>query len=566
MSSGRESEYTRVVRRAYPGAGGLVLLLLACVGVGCGEPGSAPVRLTDRASGGSLGIDGLWIEGLDASRDEQPVPLPDAPRRGRLVFTIGTKLTGAVVRFEVLLRNRDGRVDSIYRRDVPGGAWVDDEVDLGPYSGSGRTLIFRKALVTGPNGALTGALWGDPVFLPSKPDAGPLVILISIDTLRADRVGTYAPRNGAVTPTLDALAASGALFEAAYSPSTWTLPSHRALLSGRFPAEVPVPKPLPSIAETLRSAGYLTAGFTGGGYVGRFFGLNAGFDRFFEYTAPEGSGAPACTPEHLDGPEVFRRASEWLRRFGRHPGFLFVHTYDAHDRCPFFTAAFQKPPFALKDVGAIRKYYAAMVTRVDQLLAGLVREVDQLDRDGPTLLIVTSDHGEALYEHKNAGHGPDMRPYEELAHVPLLVRLTGAGRGLRVDEPVALVDVAPTVLAAAGLPIPAEMRGRVLPGLGLPSTSSPHPVWVDAGAALAVRIGTEKLVSEPATPANDQVVDLVRDPGESMNLRSQRPALYDALLQHAAEFARYGTGSYPGTTDQYDPALRERLRALGYAR
>lgn len=223
---------------------------------------------------------GLLVRGLDPAQQEQVIQVPSVRGRQLLVFTLGNNAPATVVRFEVALRTTDGSSETIYHRDVPSGAWVDDEVDLAPFPLAGSALVFRKTVVTGPSGQPSDALWGDPVLLPRTPLPGPLVILVSLDTLRADRVAAYAPGQGAVTPALDALAASGALFEAAYAPSTWTLPSHRALLSGRFPADVPLGKTLPSIAETLRAAGHLTAAFTGGGYVGRFWGFDVGFERY----------------------------------------------------------------------------------------------------------------------------------------------------------------------------------------------------------------------------------------------------------------------------------------------
>ena len=161
----------------------------------------------------------------------------------------------------------------------------------------------------------------------------PSVILISIDTLRADRLGSY----GAVTnetSTLDRVAKQGIVYERAYSPSSWTLPSHRSMLTGRYPADVSTDTQ--SVAEIFRAGGYATAAFTGGGVVSERWGFDRGFDTFYAYEHPS---APSefCPPGRFDGAEVFKRARAWLHDSGPQPFFLFIHTYVVHDRCELQT-------------------------------------------------------------------------------------------------------------------------------------------------------------------------------------------------------------------------------------
>ncbi len=547
----------------------LVVVLPVLFLLGCGHDTAMPWRLVDHAPGGTITavVADMTVEALDPTPEELVVSLADAPRASRFTFVIGVAAgSEQTVRFEAALRTPGASNDKvIYRHDLPSGTWVEGDVDLHAERLDGRALVLRKRTAFGPRGGLGYAYWGAPVLLPAAPRPGPLVVVVSLDTMRADHLGAYAPGTGAVTPALDRLANAAVLYDAVYAPSTWTLPSHRALFSGRFPAEVPDSKPLPSITNDLRAAGYLTAAFTGGGFVGGYWGFATGFERYYGYVAPADAGPPTCSAARLDGPEVFRLAVEWLHRYGRYPGFLFVHTYDAHDRCPFARPGDVFAPLDREKLPAMRDYYAATVTQVDNLVDLLVRTIDGLDREGETILIVTSDHGEALGEHEEIGHGPDMRPYEELARIPLIIRVSGRSAGTRVVEPVALVDVAPTVLAALGLPVPQEMRGRVLPGLGLQTVSTPRALWIDAGKASAVRIGDNKLVSQQAGGPSDQVFDIPHDPFERHDIRLLVPDVYAALRRQATEYALLGTGAESPSLNDVAPTMRERLKALGYA-
>ncbi len=559
-----------------------------CAAVACRGPAAPawPLRLVDHdgtAPPDVVVIDGLQRDVLDPRRDEHAFPLADSPPRPTLAFAIGMTAPGpAAVRFEVELRSSGTAVERVYRRDISGPAWVEDAVDLGGHELRGRELVLRKTLVAGPADGLAAGVWGNPVLLPAGTAAAPAVVLISLDTLRADRVRAYGGSDAPETPMLDAFARSGVLYEQAYAPATWTLPSHRALFFGRPPIALPTGGaneraggPL-VLAEILRRAGYLTAAFTGGGFVSRTFGFATGFDEFYQFDAPAGTGPPACEPARLDGPEVFRRAADWLGRYGRFPSFLFVHTYDAHDRCPFNEVPIREVPIRfgkglkIKDRDRIVDHYARQVMEVDGLVGSLVDALERAGLSATTLLVVTSDHGDALWEHGFAGHGPARKPYEELARVPLIVRFPGLGTaGARVNAPVSLVNVAPTILRALGLPPSPSMRGPVLPGLGLGEVAEDVPAYVDSGEWLGVRRGSRMLIAAPRGDLPDEAYDLLADPGERRKLVQDPSAA--ALKQLALDYWKEataevapGAGADRSRDPQIDPATRERLRALGY--
>jgi arylsulfatase A-like enzyme len=403
---------------------------------------------------------------------------------------------------------------------------------------------------------------------------------VSIDTLRADFTGPYG-RATARTTALDRLAREGTVYEQAYSPSTWTLPSHVSLFFGsnlpetpailrrdaRIAADTSIADR--SLATILRGAGYLTAGFTGGGFLDWPFDLPRGFDTYFAFQQPPRT---ACAAERFDGATVFARALVWLRTNHQRPFFLFVHTYDVHDRCPFMPdvdAVGAWPELSAARNRELLAYYDGLISATDQRLAALLDTIDELGLRDSTLLIVTSDHGEAFSEHDARGHGCDMRPYEELSRVPLLLRFAQrVPAGARVATPISLIDVAPTALALLGLPSEAWMQGRLLPDLGLAAApSGDRPVYVHCGDALAVRRGPFKLITSRAARYPDELYDLAQDAHEQHKL-ADHDTERAQLRADAAQFwtQAVGLSSPPpwAPAQQLDESTKERLRALGY--
>jgi arylsulfatase A-like enzyme len=534
-----------------------------------------------------LRIGGEHRHVLPRRPQEQELPLPAGTPVVRVRVALGlTPLENetGVVALRVGLRG-DGVPDRVLQRiEARDVGWHDVTVDVDATGITNPRLLLARELVSGSIGRLLRSAVSVPSLSPPGASARPSVLLVSLDTLRADRVGAYGD-TAARTPVLDGLARAGIMYTDAYSPAMWTLPSHAGLFygthlpdtpaglasQGRAEAALGVP-PLP-LPELLRQHGYATAGFTGGGFLGLPFDFRRGFDTYYEFPQPNLNGG--CPPERFDGAEVFRRADAWLRDNGERPFFLFVHTYDVHDRCPFLPpgapGGFGSWP-ALDDAAQARlqAHYRDLIARADARLGALLRTLHEVGADRRTIVIVTSDHGEGLSEHDQRGHSCALRPYEELVRVPLLIRDPQRPGPERITVPVSLIDLAPTVLALLDVAPPDWMRGHLLPGLGLASPDPPAPVVVLCDRQLALRDGTDKLIATYESAATDELYDLAADPHEASNRAAAAPDTLAALRARAArtwqpsQFDHKGAAASPVQADTLDPAARERLRALGY--
>ena len=575
----------------------LSVLLLCVLPLACQMEArnTTPMHFIDRIPSlrrSTMEIDGETKRVLPWAEFEHRFTLEGAPTRPVLAFAAGVLELPEQpsVRFEVLLQPQQGVPISLYSREIDRTGWNEERIDLSDRDLNRATLIFRRTVLRGFEKPPPYGGWGNPRLLPTEPARQPSVILVSLDTLRADLVGVYG-RASARTPALDQLAASGMMYERAYAPSTWTVPSHASLFYGAYLPETPgvlrasgvvltgAELPDRPIAEILGAAGYQTAAFTGGGFLAASpWDFSRGFDSYYAYAEPTVGDAP-CDERRFDGPEVFRRAIRWLERNHGNPFFLFVHTYDVHDRCPFLEPDAAGPGaelmyptavLARADRQKLLDHYERLIEAVDRRLAGLLAALDALGLRDDTLVIVTSDHGEGLAEHGISGHACNLKPYEELARVPLLVRLPGrTTAGERVTAPASLTDVVPSVLELLGLPPEPRTRGAGLPGLGPAAASAPsEPVYTHCGNALAVWRDGHKLITSRDRRHADEVYDLSRDPGEQTNLGTGDPQ----GAQLAADAAAYWKQTVvewdvPATNaegKELDFPTRQRLRALGY--
>jgi arylsulfatase A-like enzyme/thioredoxin-like negative regulator of GroEL len=283
---------------------------------------------------------------------------------------------------------------------------------------------------------------------PSAPPRPANVLLLSLDTVRADALGTYGGRTP--TPHLDRLANEGVAFDAAYTVTPLTVPAHASLLTGLWPprhgvrdnGELVLAESADTLAERLAAHGYGTMAAVGAEVTSRHWGFSQGFGEFFDEMAPRGSGADRWRAERR-ADAVTRDALAWLRREepkGK-PWFAWVHLYDAHD--PY------RPPEPFATTYAADPY-AGEVAWVDSQVGALLDGLAAMDALDHTWIIAVSDHGESLGEHGEATHGVLL--YEGATRVPFLVRPPGGVAQKRVAAPVSLVDVTPTVLGALGVP------------------------------------------------------------------------------------------------------------------
>jgi arylsulfatase A-like enzyme/Tfp pilus assembly protein PilF len=394
---------------------------------------------------------------------------------------------------------------------------------------------------------------------------GPNVLLITIDTLRADHVGAYGA-NGAETPALDGLAAEGVLFENSIASAPLTLPSHTSILTGMTPPRHAVrnngifrlDESHETLAERFREAGYETGAVVGAIVLDARFGLDQGFE-FYDFTMSSRRASETGYPER-SAEEVTDVALRWLgareRRF-----FLWLHYFDPH-------AAYQ-PPASFKQRFAGRPYDGE-IAYVDQQIERIFRALRTSGEWDRTLVIATSDHGESLGEHGERTHAYTL--YDAVLKVPLLVRGPGIPAASRVRELVSAVDVAPTILARAGLAPLADADGRDLsplwnaePGFeSRPAYAETLATQLDHGWAPLFALRSDRHLYVRAPRA--ELYDLREDPRQLANLLddpSSVAAEAAAILDRGLDtvLAREA----PASQLSLDAETREQLRALGYA-
>jgi arylsulfatase A-like enzyme len=451
-----------------------------------------------------------------------------------------------------------------------------------------RSLESRAALLALPPALLAAAaaltVAAGPGAEPPS-DRRPNVILISIDTLRADHLGVYGyPR--VTSPHLDALAAEGLLFETAYAESNWTLPSHASMLTGLHPLAHGVLEPgdrlLPAhttLAERLRRAGYATAAWVGmdaDSFVGAERRFDQGFDLYLHrpHPKPFRIGLLARTVDHFllkyldrgvgNATAQIDSVLRYLEAGRREPFFLFLHLYDVHSKIetlpyeappPFFdrfcpgelegyrgcdgsgscatTRLIQMSHGAAPAPGAdelakILCLYDGGVAYVDHELGRLFRALGRLGLDRRTAILVTADHGEAFLEHGLLLHGDSHEP---TIRIPMIVRPPGGDRGRRVagrrvgDTTARLVDLVPTVLELVGEPADGPLQGRSL-WRRTPGTEEPPVLSVGRFSAALRSGGMKYLRNEPREGLAhwlpaEELYDLDVDPEEERNLLAE---------------------------------------------
>jgi arylsulfatase A-like enzyme/Flp pilus assembly protein TadD len=402
------------------------------------------------------------------------------------------------------------------------------------------------------------AAWASTGCSENRPER---VVLVTIDTLRADHLSCYGARTPQ-TPHLDALARSGVRFATAIAPTPLTLPSHTSLLTGLDPhhhgvrnnGTFALESAIPTIATRMREEGFATAAFLGAVVLDRQYGLARGFDVYDDaMSVRRHMGDTGLAERRAD--RVVDAALEWLAlapdRF-----LLWVHLYDPH--------ADYDPPRRFKRAWAGAPY-AGEVAFADSQLGRLLDAVDARWPDGRTLVVATSDHGESLGEHGEASHAYTL--YDATQRIPLLIRGPGFPAGEVVETPVRLVDVAPTILARLSAAPLAKTDGTDLSSLVTGSDRAPRVAYLETLAPqldlswspmLGLRTRDWKYVRAP----RPELYDLRADPKELRNQASQNPARVEALDR---ELEAHLAGAR--TTERrvaLDSEQRARLEALGY--
>lgn len=405
--------------------------------------------------------------------------------------------------------------------------------------------------------ALAVRRWVGPMEAGTRFPGAP-VVLISIDTLRSDRLPAYGYAAGS-TPAIDGLTRDAILFERAYSHVPLTLPSHLSLFTGLLPPSHGVRDNAgyhfdaarhPALAGLLRDAGYETAAAVSSYVLRAATGVDAGFDEFDDRFRPrDGQSLDAV---QRPGVEAVRAALSWVRSRATRRFFVFVHLYEPH-------APYRPPsPFAERLADPYDGEVAAADAAVGELLDGL-RSLGVYDR---ALIVLLSDHGEALGDHGGQTHGVFL--YREALQVPLIVKLPGAGQaGRRVSEVARLVDVLPTILAVTGNPASPPGDGanllQLLDGSAPPRTAYAetwyprlHFGWSETRSWIE---GAFHYIEAP----QPELFDLEHDPAEVTNLAAAERRVA-ARLRHSLQ-AIDGRFQAPS---EIDPEARRQLAALGY--
>ncbi len=423
------------------------------------------------------------------------------------------------------------------------------------------------------------------------------IVLLVIDTLRADRVGAYG-YSRPTTPNLDALAERGVRFARASSAATWTLPSFASLFTGRhalthgvLDASGVLDEAEVTLAESLQLAGYRTAGFASGIYLNARFGFSQGFDDWSDIPVDYASGRPRPPRKTSDVliPEVIR----WLDQPRQEPFFLFVHMMDAHPPLDLppdgdsrrFDPDYSGPLDGLSldlrlkkrtygrvireldgghialsdaDVAHIQARYDAGVAYADRWLGALLEALDQRDLSGSTAVIVTADHGIDLLDHNTLFAYPSQAPYEEITHVPLVISHPDGPAGAVVDARVSGVDLYPTVLdmvglspdpGAEGLSLLPAMVGGALPERDLLCAGSPEREPDADRHTMSLVRGDDKLITHSLAPFDfftTELYDLSADPGERRDRSLEDLQTLGQLHMALSDFVRSrgGEGLY----------------------
>ena len=397
----------------------------------------------------------------------------------------------------------------------------------------------------------------------------PNIIIITLDTTRADRMGFLGSQQG-LTPNLDALAHESVVFTHAYSQVPLTTASHATILSGTYPqfhkvndAGVPLPRTVPYAPSIFRQHGYATAAFVGSVILDPKAGAAPGFGRGFDvYDAGFHTRQPQesrYSSVERRGGEVVEHAAAWLRKGPRRPFFLWIHLYDPH-------APYDAPePFKSKYASDA---YAGEIAYTDSAVGELLKQLRELHLYDDSTIALMADHGEALGEHGERGHGIFL--YDTTIHVPLVIKLPSQKfAGKRVEAKAGLVDILPTLLDTAGFTAPQSVQGKsVLPLVGetarperlaYAETDYPHTQF-GWSSLRSVRRGKYLFIEAPRSELYDQNTDAAA----AQNLATTSTAVASTLREALNNFRRQTSGGASSEPTRLTAERASRLRALGY--
>ncbi|MBN1765959.1 MAG: sulfatase-like hydrolase/transferase [Sedimentisphaerales bacterium] len=390
------------------------------------------------------------------------------------------------------------------------------------------------------------------------------VLLISIDTCRADHVGCYG-YPGDITPNIDAVARDGVVFERVVSPVPLTFPSHSSILTGTIPPYHGIldnygyvlDDSLETLAEVFKKAGYVTGAIVSTFVLDSNLGLKQGFDAYADYNARE-MGLERLGAGRL-GEEASQMAITWLEKFQANRSFLFLHYYDPH-------TPYEPPePFASKFK---ENPYAGEIAYADHCVGQVINKLKELDLYDKTLLIITSDHGEMLGEHGEEDHGYFI--YESAIKVPLIIKPPGRIKPGRIKQNVSLVDIVPTICGSLDIEPPSPLHGRDLNGLINNKSASNEQIYIFTQSMTPANIGANSLLGvvngdwKYIQTTRPELYNTVADPGEENNLADTEIKRMHLLKENLKlildEQVRAGGAGQVSIDEQ----RRQQLESLGY--
>ncbi|UCF47261.1 MAG: sulfatase [Myxococcales bacterium] len=523
------------------------------------------------------------------------------PTDGVLGFGVGVEGEGeAPFGIEV---TADGQPTTQMLSGTATGAWADHKVDLSRFAGE----IVRIDLRAESQGA--GRLaWNAPrILVPARPERtyepAKNVVVLVIDTLRADKLRPFNVETRVKTPVIDRFASEGVVFELAQSPENWTKPAVASILTGLHPlthqqktGDAALPSSAELLSEHLKGEGFTTGSFIANGYVSDRFGFDQGWDDYSNYIREGGS---------TEAKDVFDKAGNWIEAHKDERFFAYIQTIDPHvpydppgeylqmydpseysgQIRPRMTGdllekAKRNPPevvFDASDKRRLKALHDGEITKHDHFFGAFLERLAELGLADDTLVVVTSDHGEEFEDHGSWGHGHSV--YQELLHVPLLFRLPNRlPAGAKVGNAVSTLDISATVTELLGVPGMAHNEGHTLVGLMLgEAPSQPTVAFSDfQDDRRVITTGRWKLILRGNLTST--MFDLVADPMEKKQLDA-------SAFPIGRRYARMLLGQFLGASNRgdwlsaeqkggtqlqrenadMDDTIRDQLRALGYA-
>ena len=465
---------------------------------------------------------------------------------------------------------------------------MQSDVNAKKHSAVKKIALFAIAVII--VAAITAAIIYNSAARPKKN-----VILIILDTLRADKLGCYGNTLG-LTPNIDKFAQNASLFKNAFSQAPWTLPSIASMYTSRYPIQHGaggrlgslrvLPEQAVTIAEVFNNAGANTHAIVNVVLMTQNFGMHQGFDSVDAVDPENNLGVRRAEPTN-------KAALEWIDSHREKPFFLLLHYFDAHmvyDPPQPFRSKFAHPQDKYSNdyifgthgdmlklrlenatlppekIERLEKLHNGEIAYLDSQIGNLLAELTQRELDSETVIVITADHGEEFGDHGGIEHAHTL--YDELIHVPLIIRTPDTNSPSVVPTNVRLIDIAPTLCDLTGLDSPPSFIGKSLIGLLNKQPEPDRPILSHANmwgpTSFAWREGTLKIIRQ-VKPERIELFDTKTDPAEKKNItdvnsqiRNDMLAELNLILETAARSAQLGK------TPKLTPQETEKLRSLGY--